>query len=66
VENSVQTKSGSNYKVHMPHKDQESHQRTRGKDKERERRERNGKYSSKHIRYIDSVKKEKKNNITQK
>lgn len=40
----------------MPRKDSSSQKRKRGKDKQRERYEKNGKYSSKHMRALERVK----------
>ena len=40
----------------MPRKDSSSQKRKRGKDKQRERYEKNGKYSSKHLRAMERVK----------
>ena len=37
----------------MPRKDSSSQKRKRGKDKQRERYEKNGKYSSKHMRSME-------------
>ena len=37
----------------MPRKDSSSQKRKRGKDKQRERYEKNGKYSSKHMRSLE-------------
>ena len=37
----------------MPRKDSSSQKRKRGKDKQRERYEKNGKYSSKHMRAME-------------
>lgn len=39
----------------MPRKDSSSQKRKRGKDKQRERYEKNGKYSSKHMRCWERV-----------
>lgn len=40
----------------MPRKDSSNQKRKRGKDKQRERYEKNGKYSSKHMRAMERVK----------
>jgi len=40
----------------MPRKDSSSQKRKRGKDKQRERYEKNGKYSSKHMRTLERIK----------
>ena len=39
----------------MPRKDSSTQKRKRGKDKQRERYEKNGKYSSKHMRAMERV-----------
>ena len=41
----------------MPHKNKDDLRRKKGKDKMIERKKRNGKFSSKHVRIIDSTKK---------
>ena len=40
----------------MPRKDSSNQKRKRGKDKQRARYEKNGKYSSKHMRALERIK----------
>ena len=51
----------------MPHKDKETRGRVRGKDKQKERFEKNGQYSKKHIRCIENIKeKRREGNVSTK
>ena len=44
----------------MPHKEKETRGRVRGKDKQKERFEKNGQYSKKHIRCIENIKEKRR------